>query len=61
MTFDELIDKKEEYLVDPCEAWHDSNKMAAWVEGGELFLRPSSMVPDNDFAECLEAKNREVR
>jgi hypothetical protein len=32
MTFDELIEKKEEYLIDPYETWNDSNKGAAWVE-----------------------------
>jgi hypothetical protein len=32
MTFDELIEKKEEYLIDPYETWDDSNRGAAWVE-----------------------------
>jgi hypothetical protein len=38
MTFDELIEKKEEYIVDPCEAWNGSNKIAAWVEGEDCSL-----------------------
>jgi len=32
MTFDELIEKKEEYIIDPYGAWDDSNSGAAWVE-----------------------------
>jgi hypothetical protein len=38
MTFDELIEKEEEYIVDPCEAWNCSNKIAAWVEGEDCSL-----------------------
>jgi hypothetical protein len=38
MTFDELIEKKEEYIVDPCEAWNGSNKIAVWVEGEDCSL-----------------------
>jgi hypothetical protein len=32
MTFDELIEKKEEYIIDPYEGWDDSNRGATWVE-----------------------------
>jgi hypothetical protein len=32
MTFDELIEKKEEYITDPYGAWDDSNRGTAWVE-----------------------------
>jgi hypothetical protein len=32
MTFDELIETKEEYVIDLYEAWDDSNRGAAWVE-----------------------------
>jgi len=29
MTFDELIEKNEESIIDPYETWDDSNKTAA--------------------------------
>jgi len=32
MTFDELIEEKEESIIDPYELWEDSNKGIAWVE-----------------------------
>jgi hypothetical protein len=32
MTFDELIEKKEEYITDPYGDWDDSNRGTAWVE-----------------------------
>jgi hypothetical protein len=32
MTFDELIEKKEESIIDPYETWDDSNKTEAWEE-----------------------------
>ena len=38
MTFDELIEKKEEYIVAPDETWDDSDKTAAWVEGEDCSL-----------------------
>jgi hypothetical protein len=38
MTFDELIETKEEYVIDSYEAWNDSNKIAAWVEGEDCSL-----------------------
>lgn len=38
MTFDGLIEKKEEYITDPYETWGDSNRTAAWVEEEEYSL-----------------------
>ncbi len=38
MTFDELIEAKEEYMGNPCEAWNGPNKIAAWVEGEDCSL-----------------------
>jgi len=38
MTFDEMVEKKEEYIIDPYETWDDPNQMAAWVERGECSL-----------------------
>jgi hypothetical protein len=38
MTFDELVEAKEEYLIDPYEAWDDSNEAAAWVEREDCSL-----------------------
>jgi hypothetical protein len=32
MTFDELVEKKEEYIIESYESWDDSNQIAAWVE-----------------------------
>jgi hypothetical protein len=32
MTFDDLIEKNEEYIIDPYETWDDSNRGATWVE-----------------------------
>ena len=32
MTFDELVEKKEGYIRDPCESWDDPNVGAASVE-----------------------------
>jgi hypothetical protein len=38
MTFDELVEKKEEYIIDPYVTWDDSDKTAAWVEGEDCSL-----------------------
>jgi hypothetical protein len=38
MTFDELIEKNEEYMTNPYETWDDSDKTAAWVEREECTL-----------------------
>jgi len=38
MTFDELIEKKEEYITDFYETWDDSDKTAAWVETEDCSL-----------------------
>ena len=34
MTFDELIEKKEEYIIDPYEPWDE----AAWLEREDCSL-----------------------
>ena len=54
MTFDELIEKNEEYVTDPYEAWDGSDKTAAWVEKGGVYPRPSSMVSGTNYNECLK-------
>ena len=38
MTFDELIEKNEESIIDPFETWDDSNKTAAWEERDDCSL-----------------------
>ena len=38
MTFDELIERNEEYMIDPYETWDDLNKTAAWVEKEDCTL-----------------------
>ena len=38
MTFDELVETKEEYIEDPYVAWNDPNKVASWVEGEDCSL-----------------------
>jgi hypothetical protein len=38
MTFDELIETKEEYVIDGYEVWDDSNKMAAWIENEDCSI-----------------------
>jgi hypothetical protein len=38
MTFDELIEKKEEYIRDSYETWDDSHKIAVWVEREDCSL-----------------------
>jgi hypothetical protein len=38
MTFDELIEKNEDYVTDSYEAWDGSDKTAAWVEREECTL-----------------------
>jgi uncharacterized phage protein gp47/JayE len=38
MTFDELIENKEEYITDLYETWDLSNKTAAWVESEDCSL-----------------------
>jgi hypothetical protein len=36
MTFDELIEKNEEYVTDTCETWDD--RVATWVETEDCSL-----------------------
>jgi hypothetical protein len=38
MTFDELIENKEVYTIDPYETWNDSNKTVVWVDRGDCSL-----------------------
>jgi hypothetical protein len=54
MTFDELIEEKEESIIDPYELWEDSNKGISLGRKGELFSRSSSMVSGTHFTECLK-------
>ena len=38
MTFDELIEKKEDSIIDPYETWDDSDQTVAWVEREDCSL-----------------------
>ena len=38
MTFDELIETKEEYIPGPHETWDDPNETAAWTEREDCSL-----------------------
>jgi hypothetical protein len=38
MTFDELIERNEEYMIDPYETWVDLNDPAAWAEREDCTL-----------------------
>jgi hypothetical protein len=38
MTFDELIERNEEYMIDPYETWVDLNDPGAWAESEDCTL-----------------------